>query len=128
LIKAKARGFRGFFHWRMPGALWWSADVNRFLAPALCFALAACATTRPPAPEPAAPGPVPVGTVAYVNEEDGFVLVRAHEIPEPGTPLQTRAANGEATALLRVSPEQRRPFLIADIVQGDPHVGETVTR
>ena len=106
---------------------------QNFLAVALCcLGLAACATHRPSVPEASikapAPAPVSSGMVSLVNEEAGFVLVRTGETPEAGSSLQARSKDGAETALLRVSPEQKRPFIIADILKGKPHVGETVTK
>jgi len=101
-----------------------------FLTVALCcLSLAACATTSPDMPTvPITPGPVTMGMIAYVNNENGFVLIRTAEMPAEGTALQARTTDGDETATLRVSAEQKRPFIIADIVEGQPQVGETVTR
>jgi len=106
---------------------------QNFLAVAICcFGLAACATHRnrvPSAPIKApAPAPVAIGSVSLVNESLGFVLIRTGETPAVGSVLQVRAKGGVETALLKVSAEQKRPFIIADITKGKPQVGEVVTK
>ncbi|MCX6966537.1 MAG: hypothetical protein NTZ46_01940 [Verrucomicrobia bacterium] len=102
------------------------------LLAAICLGLAACATHRQPdisAPIQApAPAPKVIGTVSLVNEELGFALIQTAETPEAGTPLQARATNGQETAALKVSKEQKHPFVIADVMNGKPHVGEIVTK
>jgi hypothetical protein len=71
-----------------------------------------------------------VGEIAVVNEAKGFVLVDLQfnlYVPAPGTALHTTNAAGE-TAHLKAGPEQKRPFIAADIVDGDPAVGDQVVR
>ncbi len=71
-----------------------------------------------------------VGEIAVVNETERFVLVDlgAHlYVPPPGELLQTTDATG-TTAHLKASPEQKRPFIAADIVDGTPKVGDEVLR
>ncbi|MEI8234650.1 MAG: hypothetical protein WCH57_08190 [Verrucomicrobiota bacterium] len=105
--------------------------LQNFLAVAL-WCLAACATHRPCVPEAPikapAPAPVAIGSVSLVNDELGFVLIRTGETPEAGSALQARSREGVETASLKVSSEQKRPFIIADILKGKPHVGEVVTK
>jgi hypothetical protein len=48
-------------------------------------------------------------------------------VPAPGTALRATNSSG-ATARLKASPEQKRPFIAADIVDGDPAVGDQVFR
>jgi len=99
----------------------------------LCLNLAACASNRrylvPEAPVKApAPTPQVIGRVSLVNNDAGFALVETQQTPETGTELQVRAFNGVETALLKVSAEKKRPFIIADITKGKPQVGEVVTK
>ena len=105
---------------------------QNLLLVAICLGLGACAIHRAPdvaAPIKApAPAPKPIGVVSLVNEELGFVLVQTGETPEAGTPLQARSKDGQETALLKVSPAQKHPFIIADVMKGKAYVGETVTQ
>jgi hypothetical protein len=71
---------------------------------------------------------VAIGSVSLVNDELGFVLIRTADVPAAGSVLQVRGKDGAETALLKVSAEQKRPFIIADITKGKPHVGEVVTK
>ena len=85
---------------------------------------------QPTTPPPAATAPRVVGEVAIVDEEKRFVLIDLESnlyVPAPGTELRTTNARGE-TAHLKASPEQKRPFVAADIVDGDPAVGDEVVR
>lgn len=71
-----------------------------------------------------------VGEVAVVNVAERFVLVDLGAnlyVPVPGEPLRASGANGE-TAHLKTSPEQKRPFIAADIIDGQPKVGDEVWR
>ncbi len=97
------------------------------------FALTGCAPgahrSKPPSAA-AATKPRLVGEVAVVDEEKKFVLIDLESnlyVPAPGTKLQTTNAAG-GTAHLKASPEQKRPFIAADIVDGDPAVGDQVVR
>ena len=95
------------------------------------LALSSCAPKkRPEAPAPAAIAPRVVGEIAVVDEEKRFVLIDLEShlyVPAPGTALRAINAKGE-TAHLKASPEQKRPFVAADIVDGDPAVGDEVVR
>ena len=65
-----------------------------------------------------------------VDEEKRFVLIDLESnlyVPAPGRALRAINAAGE-TAQLKASPEQKRPFVAADIVDGDPAVGDQVVR
>ncbi|MEO5754103.1 MAG: hypothetical protein ABIR38_05305 [Chthoniobacterales bacterium] len=92
---------------------------------------AGCRSTPPPSAAPAQTrNPVVVGEIAVVDEEKRFVLVDLESnlyVPAPGSLLRSRNAAGE-TAQLQASPEQKRPFIAADIVDGDPAVGDQVVR
>ncbi|MDB6172233.1 MAG: hypothetical protein JWL59_1544 [Chthoniobacteraceae bacterium] len=67
------------------------------------------------------------GTIALVNEESRFVLIEAgyNTAPADGTLLKSFRGETES-ADLSVSPERRRPFVIADIVRGTPQKGDRV--
>jgi len=74
--------------------------------------------------------PMIVGEIALVDEAQRFVLVDLDNhlyVPSPGTALQTTNASGEV-AHLKASPEQKRPFIAADIIDGDPVVGDQVIK
>lgn len=68
-----------------------------------------------------------VGTISLVNPESNFVLVDSGSLPSPamGASAQARAADGSLSEL-RVTEVRKRPFVIADIVNGTPHVGDRV--
>lgn len=71
-----------------------------------------------------------IGEVAIVDEKRQFVLIDLDSnlyVPAPGTTLRTRNSSGE-TGHLRASAEQKRPFIAADIVAGNPAVGDQVVR
>ncbi|MGI8432862.1 MAG: hypothetical protein ACR2MW_11315 [Chthoniobacterales bacterium] len=71
-----------------------------------------------------------VGQVAIVDAEQGFVLIDLGSnlyVPEPGVLLRASNDGGE-TAQLKTTPEQKRPFVAADIVEGHPLVGDQVFR
>jgi glutathione synthase/RimK-type ligase-like ATP-grasp enzyme len=98
------------------------------------LALGGCAS-KPRKPPTAAAAPatrrtIIVGEVIVVDEERRFVLVDLKSnlyVPGPGTALRTTNAARE-TAHLKASPEQKRPFVAADIVDGDPAVGDQVVQ
>ena len=73
------------------------------------------------------PGPRRVGTVAVVNDELRFVLVDVGSLytPAAGTALKS-FSGGRETGILAVDPEKQRPFIVADIVKGEPKVGDQV--
>jgi hypothetical protein len=62
-----------------------------------------------------------VGKVSLINTEDEFVLIEMQtpRIPAPGMLLTARDGQMK-TARLKVSNEERRPFIIADIQEGLP--------
>ena len=95
------------------------------------FGFAGCAHGRPKAANPAvAPQPRVVGEIAVVDEEKRFVLIDLQSylyVPPPGTALSSTNAAGE-TAHLKASPEQKRPFIAADIIDGEPAVGDQVMK
>jgi hypothetical protein len=93
--------------------------------------IAGCAAGPGPSAASAAPAPPSgVGEIALVDEEERFVLIDLDSnlyVPAPGTALRATNPAGK-TAHLKASPEQKRPFIAADIVDGDPVVGDQVTR
>jgi len=95
------------------------------------FTSQGCATQ--PGPASAAPGPVRpsvVGEIAMVDEEKHFVLIDLGSnlyVPAPGAAMRSTNAAG-ATTHLKASPEQKRPFIAADIIDGEPAVGDEVVR
>ena len=89
------------------------------------FVLCSCAGRRSVDKREAAVAPFRmVGDVSLVNEEMGFVLIDAIQSPRPGTQLQAFSGSQQETALLKVSPERKPPFIIADILRGTPHAGD----
>lgn len=96
----------------------------------LALSLTSCATGRK---EGEAPAPPPsethrlVGIISTVNRDHGFVLIHSNDLRPAGSTLMTLPAQeGAPKAHLRVSEEQRPPFLIADILDGEPLPGQTV--
>jgi len=78
----------------------------------------------------AAEQPVAVGEVALVDEANRFVLIDLASslyVPEPGVLLRAKNASGK-TARLKTAAERKRPFVAADIVDGEPKVGDQVVR
>ncbi len=85
---------------------------------------------------PKATKEIRVGEVRVVGAGRRFVLIEVSPRPDmpllsPGLQLRTRTpvsvtVGGEQTGTLRVSPERRQPFLIADVVDGDPHANDLV--
>jgi hypothetical protein len=86
-----------------------------------------------PAPVPIiVPGPRivsadsrPIGTVTVINQFHHFALLDVPSSPPPGT-LVACVSGSQQTALLRVALPSRPPFLIADIVEGKPSIGEKI--
>jgi hypothetical protein len=68
-----------------------------------------------------------VGTITLVNEEDRFVLIDNGNSPVPPTGAALKSFAGEVeSGVLSVGSVRRAPFVIADIVKGAPHKGDTV--
>jgi hypothetical protein len=94
--------------------------------------LSSCAPNKQPEAQASAAAVAPrvVGEVAVVDEEKRFVLIDLESnlyVPAPGAALRAINAKG-GIAHLKASPEQKRPFVAADIVDGDPAVGDEVVR
>jgi len=107
-------------------------SFSRLATLAICgiFVLSGCASSRKKgrgADAAVTPGPRRVGTVAVVNEELHFVLVDVGSLytPAAGTALKSFSGITE-TGILAVGPEKQRPFIVADIVKGEPKVGDQV--
>lgn len=68
-----------------------------------------------------------VGEVAYVDDAEQFVLIRALTgiNLKPEATLETRR-DGKRTALLRATPEKKNAFLAADLLEGTPQIGDGV--
>ena len=68
-----------------------------------------------------------MGTIALVSGDLSYVLVDVGSLssPEPGTALKSFSGGAE-TAILAVDPEKQRPFIVADIIRGNPKVGDEV--
>ena len=91
----------------------------------------AVAIAQPPQSKTAQPFTPRLGLVSLVNNSSDFVLIDIGTAPAPaqGTRLQAYSPRGGAAAAeLSVSNYQRRPFLIADIISGDPKVGDSVVQ
>lgn len=91
---------------------------------------AGCASIAQPIVKSALAGPTVIGEVALVDEEQKFILIDLASnlyVPPPGAALRAINSQGE-TAHLRTSPERKRPFVAADIVDGTPAVGDQVVR
>ena len=74
-----------------------------------------------------------VGTVRVIGNGQRFVLIevpptgarRAARRPIAALLAPPRPRDAATTATLRVSRERRRPFVVADVVAGEPHVGDS---
>ena len=68
-----------------------------------------------------------VGTVALVNEESRFILIDTGNLPTPDTGLHFRTMrDGARTGVVKTGAEHRRPFVVAEIVEGAPQKGDRV--
>ena len=74
------------------------------------------------------PSSATLGTVHMVERRNGFLLIKASRLSKVdyGTTLISQNAKGHQTAELKLSPERNSHFLVADIVRGDPEVGDVV--
>lgn len=86
-----------------------------------------CACAAPKKKAEAKLQPRMVGTVAFVNQPSGFVLVDVGTTyqPESGKALKCYSG-GQETAVLATTPERKIPFISADIVKGTPGQGDQV--
>jgi hypothetical protein len=75
-----------------------------------------------------APRAIHVGEVKVVDERKRFVLVDLQSnlyVPEQGVTLRTMR-NATQTAKVKVAPERKLPFIAADVIEGNPAVGDEV--
>ena len=94
------------------------------IAPAAAATAIATSTSKTSQPYTAR-----LGLISLVNNSSDFVLINigTAPAPPPGSRLQSYSPRAGSTAAeLSVSNYQRRPFLIADIISGDPKVGDSV--
>jgi hypothetical protein len=115
--------------------------VFRLLLQSLCVGLlvvaGGCTTVKKMTPfkshtpraELVHPAPERVGVIVLVNGETRFVLIDTSTgvIPDPGTALKALRQDAQV-AVLKCGDVQRRPFVIADIVSGEPARGDVVFR
>ena len=97
------------------------------VAPAAAAATVATSTTK----AASQPYTARLGLISLVNNSSDFVLINigTAPAPPPGSRLQSYSQRAGSTAAeLSVSNYQRRPFLIADIISGDPKVGDSVVQ
>jgi hypothetical protein len=94
------------------------------------LAFGGCSPTRRPTSATASTIRRTVGEVVVVDEERRFVLIDLQSnlyVPAPGVKLRTMH-NSTETGRLKTSPEQKRPFVAADIIDGKPAVGDQVVQ
>lgn len=86
------------------------------------------ASASAPSATSAQPRTIQVGEVRVVDAEKHFVLIDLQSnlyVPEPGTVLRAMRDTTES-AKLKVTPEQKRPFIAADVIEGEPAPGDEV--
>lgn len=72
-------------------------------------------------------GPIRVGRVALVNSDERFVLIEAAMVQPPVAGTLLRAYHGSAvSAELKATGVRRRPFLVADLVSGNPSKDDVI--
>ena len=80
--------------------------------------------------KPADPRPdsAQIGSVFMVDSKNEFLLIRSSRTLELeyGTDLIAQNDQGRQTAELKLSPERKAAFLVADIVRGNPEIGDRV--
>lgn len=96
-------------------------------------AASAPANSSTPAAGPTSPREHRVGVVRVIGDAQRFVLIElpvgdSGPLPD-GTLLRCSSAptsDAPTNAMLRVSTERRRPFIVADVLSGEPRVGDAV--
>ena len=74
-----------------------------------------------------AEAPRRIGTITLVNENDRFVLIDTGMSGAPALGTALKSFTGEtASGVVAVGNVNRRPFVVADIVQGSPKKGDGV--
>ena len=73
-------------------------------------------------------GTRPMGQVSMVSRTGGFILVRTPLLTatQAEQSLIVRDSTGSLTGKAKVTPESKKPFLVADIAEGTPKVGDLV--
>lgn len=67
------------------------------------------------------------GTIRMVNEPENFVLIeQAANTPEQPGGIYIAVGNGHEKGKLKMTSMKSFPYLIADIVAGDPEVGDKI--
>ncbi len=84
-----------------------------------------------PAPSAAAQRPpqqIPIGSVHHVSTTGSFVLVKSRQAGsiEPGTSLITYSPSGQISGTLAATTATKRSFLSAELVTGNPGIGDRV--
>ena len=71
---------------------------------------------------------VKIGQIEYISPDMGFVLIKSSYASRvsSGTELLGRTAEGLETCKLRCTPERKRSFITADIMEGAPEMGHLV--
>ena len=97
---------------------------------AACIAAMPGCSTFKRKPKPVvvrAVAPVRVGTITLVNEGAHFVLIDTGMAAAPAVGTALKSFTGESVSgVLAVGNVNRRPFVVADIVQGAPMKGDAV--
>ena len=86
------------------------------------------AALQPAKPAVPQPGSASIGTVHMVDHTHDFLLIRSSRNTsiQYGAPLISQSPDGKQSAELKLSPERKGAFLVADIVKGSPDVGDIV--
>jgi hypothetical protein len=74
------------------------------------------------------PASTSIGMVHMVDARNGFLLIRSSRVAkyDYGSQMISHGSDGRQTAELKLSPERKGAFLVADIIKGNPDVGDTV--
>lgn len=83
---------------------------------------AAASTSSEAQEAPAGPG---IGTIVRVNETDRYVIVNCRRLPSQGEEAKVIRNEWQA-GTIRFAGPSHRPFASADIVTGQPEVGDLV--
>lgn len=74
-----------------------------------------------------------IGVVRVIGARTRFVLIEAplagaRSLPDGQLMRSTNSTmtDSPTTAILRVTHERRQPFVVADVVAGDPHIGDVI--
>ena len=77
-------------------------------------------------PQGATPTKIPIGSIHMVDPDGKFVLIQSsrHFAIEAGVGIVSVASSGLETAFLKSSEARKGQFLTADIISGEPRVGD----